>query len=173
MMRINRRLVVKALVYAVIFIFFTVFETNILNGFKIFGVKPNLVISLVTAAAVIENERYAAVLGMVCGFLIDSSVGSPFVFSGLYYFLAAYIAGIVSRLYFKKSLLTMMAMVLPVCAVRGLINMFFMMGLWNDFNIAGALFRYILPEYIYTVALAPAVYFTVKFTAVRISYHSI
>ena len=172
-MRINKRFVVKSVIYAVIFIFFTVLETNILHGFKIFGVKPNLVISLVIAAAVIENERYAAVLGMICGFLIDSSVGSPFFFSGLYYFFAGYITGIISRYYFTKSLLTMIAMILPVCVVRELFNMFFLIGVWKDFQIAKALLEFILPEYIYTVALAPVVYLLVKLTAGRISYHNI
>jgi len=172
-MLINRKLVIKSAVYALIFIFFTVLETNILNELKIFGAKPNLVISLAVAAAVLENERYAAALGMVCGFVSDSSVGSPFFFSGIYYFFAAYMAGILTRYYFTKSLLTMFILTLPVCAVRAIFNLFYMMGVWGEFNIADALLLYILPEYAYTVALAPAVYFLVKFTAGRISYNNV
>ena len=172
-MRINKRFIIKSVIYALIFIFFTVLETNILNGFKIFGTKPNLIISLAVAAAVIENERYAAVLGMICGFIIDSTQGSPFFFSGIYYFFAAYITGIVTKYYFTKSLFTMILMILPVCAVRELFNMFFLIGVWSDFHIANALLKYILPEYIYTVALAPVIYLLVKFTAGRISYHNI
>ena len=105
-MRINKKFILKSAIYALIFIFFTILETNMLNGLKIFGAKPNLVISLVIAAAVAENERYAAVLGMIFGFLIDSSVGSPFFFSGIYYFFAAYMAAAATRYYFSKSLLT-------------------------------------------------------------------
>lgn len=172
-MRINKRFVIKSVIYAVIFIFFTVLETNILDGFKIFGAKPNLIISLAVAAAVMENERYAAVLGMACGFIIDSSVGSPFFFSGLYYFFAAYITALITRYYFTKSLFTMTIMILPVCAVREVFNMFFLIGVWGDFHITGALLKYILPEYIYTVALAPAIYLLVKLTAGKISYHNI
>jgi rod shape-determining protein MreD len=172
-MRINNRFIVKALIYAVIFIFLTVLETNIFNGFKIFGAKPNLIISLVIAVAVLENERYAAVFGMIAGFIIDSSVSSPFFFSGLYYFFAAYLTGFISRYYFTKSLLTMMTMIVPVCVVREIFNLFYLIGIWKNFNIAGAMIEYILPEYLYTVLLAPAIYFLVKFTAGRISYHNI
>jgi len=172
-MLINKKLVIKSAVYALIYIFFTVLETNILNGFKIFGAKPNLVISLAVAAAVLENERYAAALGMVCGFITDSSAGSPFFFSGIYYFFAAYMSGIVARYYFTKSLFTMVILSLPICAVRALFNLFYMMGVWGGFNISEALLLYILPEYAYTIALAPAVYFLVKFTAGRISYNTI
>jgi|GEM_PF-973377 len=172
-MRINNKLIIKSAIYALIFIFFTVLETNVLNDFKIFGVKPNLIISLVIAAAVTENEKYAAILGMVCGFIIDSSVGSPFFFSGLYYFFAAYVVAVISGVYFTKSLLTMIIMILPVCAVRGLFNMFFLIGSWGNFKITDALLKYILPEYIYTVALAPLVYLLVKYTAGRISYHNV
>ena len=67
----------------------------------------------------------------------------------------------------------MIAMILPVCAVRELFNMFFLIGVWKDFHIAKALIEFILPEYIYTVALAPAVYLLVKFTAGRMSYNNI
>jgi rod shape-determining protein MreD len=172
-MRINKNFIIKAAIYAFIFIFFTVLETNILNGLKIFGAKPNLIILLVTAAAIAENERYAAVFGMACGFIIDSSVGSPFFFSGIYYFFAAYITAAVTKYYFTKSLFTMAAMALPVCAVREVFNMFYLIGVWSEFTITEALFIYILPEYIYTVALAPAVYFLVKFTAGRISYQNL
>ena len=172
-MRINKRLIIKSAIYALIFIGFAVLETNILNGFKIFGAKPNLIISLVIAAAVLENERYAAVLGFVCGFIIDSSVASPFFFSGIYYFFAAYITGAVTKYYFTKSLLTMVAMIVPVCAVREIFNLFFLIGIWGGFNMFGALVDYILPEYIYTVALAPIIYFLVKYTAGKISYHNI
>ena len=172
-MRINQKFIVKSVIYAFIFIFFIILETNILNGAKLFGVKPNLVILLVIAAAVIENERYAAALGMICGFIADSSVGSPFFFSGIYYFFAAYITAVATRYYFTKSLFTMIVTVLPVCAVRGIINMFYLMAVWGDFHIADALLRYILPEYIYTVALAPAIYFLVKFTAGRINYQNV
>jgi len=172
-MRINQKFVIKSVIYAFIFIFFVVLETNILHAAKIFGVKPNLVILLVIAAAVLENERYAAVFGMICGFIVDSSVGSPFFFSGIYYFFAAYITGVVTRYYFTKSLFTMIVTALPVCAVKGIINMFYLIGIWGDFNIIDALLKYILPEYIYTIALAPAIYFLVKFTAGRISYQNI
>jgi len=172
-MRINKRFIIKSLIYAVIFIFLTVLETNILNSFKIFESKPNLIICLVIAAAVLENERYAAVLGMVAGFIIDSSVSSPFFFSGIYYFFAAYITGVISRYYFTKSPLTMMTMIVPACMIREIFNLFYLIGIWKEFNIVGALTNYILPEYLYTVAFAPLIYFLVKSTAGRISYHNI
>lgn len=172
-MKINSKFIIKAVIYALIFIFFTVLETNILNGFKIFGAKPNLIISLAIAAAVAENEKYAAVLGMIAGFVTDLSAGSPFFFSGIYYFFAAYISSIISKIYFTKSLLTMIFMILPVCAVREIFNMFYLMGIWSEFNLTEAIFIYILPEYIYTVGLAPAVYLLVKFTAGRISYQNL
>ena len=170
-MRINKKFVLKSGIYALIFVFFTVFETNMLIGLRILGAKPNLVISLVVAAAVTENEKYAAVFGMVCGFLIDSSVGSPFFFSGVYYFFAAYLAAATTKYYFNRSLLTMCLMSLPVCALRELFNVFYLIGAWGDFDIRRAVLEFILPEYIYTLALAPAVYLLVKLTAGRISYN--
>ena len=169
-MRINNKLLVKSLIYALIFIFLTVLETGILSGLK---TKPNLIISLITAAAIVENERYAAIFGMTCGFLIDSSVGTPFLFSGIYYLFAAYITAILSKSHFTKSLFAMIVIILPVCLVREIFNMFYLIGAWKDFNMTKAIFAYIFPEYIYTVACAPLIFLLVKFTAGRISYSNL
>ena len=170
-MKINTKFAAKCAAYALIFIFFAVLETNIFNGLKIFGAKPNLVISLCIAAAVLENERYGAGLGFVCGFIMDSAFDSPFLFSGLYYFFAAYIAGVCARLYFTKSMLTMIILVAPALAVRSIFNLFFLAATWRGFEIVTVLSVYILPEYIYAFALAPLVYLLVKGTAARISYN--
>ena len=173
MSKINKKFVAKGVVYALIFIFFAVLETNIFNGLKIFGAKPNLVISLCVAASVLENERYGASLGFIFGFIIDSAFDSPFLFSGIYYFFAAYIGGICARLYFNKSVLTMLILAAPVLGIRGIVNLFFLAGTWQDFEIIKVLSDYILPEYIYSLALAPAVYFFVRLTAARINYNNI
>ena len=172
-MRINTRLIIKYAVYALIFIFFIVLETNILNGFRIFGSKPNLVISLVIAVTVLENERHGAAFGFVCGFIMDSAFDSPFLFSGLYYFFAAYIAGVCAKLYFAKSLLTMLILLVPVLAVRSIFNLFFLAGTWHGFDIITVLSELILPEYIYSLAVAPIVYFSVKFTVAKINYSNV
>lgn len=172
-MRINKKFIAKGAVYAFIFIFFIILETNILNNAKIFGAKPNLVISLCIAASIFENERYGAAIGFIFGFIMDSAFDSAFLFSGIYYFFAAYIAGICTRLYFTKSVLTMMILTAPVLAVREIINLFFLAGTWQGFEIIKVLSEYILPEYIYAYALAPLVYFLVKLTASRINYNNI
>jgi rod shape-determining protein MreD len=168
-MKINRKFVVKCAVYALIYIFLIVLETNIFNDLKIFGAKPNLVISLCIAASILENERYGAGFGFICGFIMDSTFDSPFLFSGIYYFFAAYISGIISRLYFQKSIVTMVILTAPALAVRGIFNMFFLACTWQDFEIITVLSEYLLPEYIYSFALAPFVYFIVKLTAARIN----
>jgi len=67
----------------------------------------------------------------------------------------------------------MLILAAPVLAVRGIINLFFLAGIWQDFEIIKVLGEYILPEYIYSFALAPAVYFLVKLTAARINYNNI
>ena len=172
-MKINGRFVLKCALYALIFIFFIILETNILNGLKIFGAKPNLIISLCVAASVLENERYGAGLGFICGFIMDSAFDSPFLFSGVYYFLAAYMSGVCTRLYFNKSLLTMLILTAPVLAARGVFSLFFLAGSWRGFDMLKVLGEYILPEYIYTFALAPFIYLLVKFTAARINYNNI
>jgi len=173
MMKINKNFILKCAVYALIFVFFIILETNIFNGLKIFGAKPNLVISLCIAAAVLENEKYGAGLGFICGFIMDSAFDSPFLFSGVYYFLAAYISGVCARLYFTKSVFSMLILMAPVLAVRSIFNLFFLAATWRDFEILTVLGEFILPEYVYAYALAPLVYLIVKLTSARISYNNI
>jgi len=168
-MGINGKFIAKCAVYALIFIFVIVLETNILNDFRIFGAKPNIVISFAVAASVLENERFGAAAGFACGFIMDSAFDSPFLFSGVYYFFAAYIAGICARLYFTKSVLTMLILIAPVLFVRKLFNLFYLAGIWRGFEILSVLRDFILPEYLYSLAVAPLAYFLVKLTAARIN----
>ena len=172
-MRINKNFIIKALIYALIVIVFAVLQTNILESLRIFNVKPNLIILLVIASCILENEKYGAILGLVCGLAFDSGFGTPFLISGIFYFAAAYTVGIVTRIYFKKSLLTMIIAILPVCFIQEVINLFYLIAVWDKFNFIDAMYKYILPEYIYTVALAPFVYILAKLTAGRISYDAL
>ena len=171
-MRVNKNFVIKSLIYALIAITFAVLQTNIFDDLRIFNTKPNLIISLVIAACIFENERYGAILGFICGFAFDSGFGSPFLISGLFYFAAAYTVGIITRIYFKKSLITMIIAIFPVCFIQEIINLFYLIAIWDKFNFVDAFVKYIVPEYIYTVVFAPPIYFLVKFTAGKISYNN-
>jgi rod shape-determining protein MreD. len=175
-MRINKNFIIKTLIYAFIAIIFALFQTNInidIEALGILNIKPNLIISLVIAACILENERYGAILGFVFGFVLDSGFGTSFVLSGIFYFFAAYLVGALTRTYFKKSLVTMAIAILPVCFVQAIINLFYLIALWDKFNFIDALWKYIAPEFIYTIIFAPFVYLLLKFTAGKISYNKI
>lgn len=172
-MRIEKNFIIKALIYTFVTIVFTVLQTNVFESLKVFNLKPNLIILLVIAVSILENERYGAIFGLICGFIFDVGFGSPFLISGIFYFVAAYMVGTITRVHFKKALLTMIIAILPVCFVQEIINLFYLIALWDKFNFIDAFLYYITPEYIYTVALAPPVYILIKFTAGRFRYSKI
>jgi hypothetical protein len=64
----------------------------------------------------------------------------------------------------------MLILFIPALAVRKIFHLFFLAGIWREFEIAAVLTEYILPEYLYSLAAAPFVYFLVKITAAKINY---
>lgn len=170
--RINKLLAAKSVLYALIVIFFIVLQTNILNQAKFFGAKPNLFIPLVISAAVLESEKFSSVLGLVTGFILDSSFSSPFYFSAVLLFFFGYASSVICRTYLHKSVLNMLLFTLAAVIIRMAFNMFFLIGIWSGFSAADALISYLLPEMVITMLCAPIVFFLVKFTAAKIDYRS-
>ncbi|GHU36382.1 hypothetical protein FACS1894105_06630 [Clostridia bacterium] len=168
-MRINKRFLLKSAVYALLYIICLVLETNIFARLRVFGCQPNLIVILVVACAVHESERYSAVFGLIAGILTDSAAGAPYFFSGIIYMLTGYVIGYLTRTSFTKSLASMAMLTLPAVALREIVNLFYLIAVWSEFEILPALYKYILPETVYTVVFAVPIYFGVKYTAGRIN----
>lgn len=154
--------------YTIITIFFFLLETNFLAPFKIMDMKPNIIICAVISVAVLENTRFAAVYGLAAGLCADLAFGSPFMMSGLLYFFAAYVTSYMVRTYFNGTFITAIIAFIPVCIIREVVNAFYLLTVWNDFNIIKVLFYYLLPEFVYSAAFMIPVYFFIRLTAHRI-----
>ena len=164
----RRRLAAKAALYAAFALFAAVLQTNPGYGVRILGITPDILLCAVMAAAVFEGERFAAVFAFVSGFLYDAAFAMPYMLTGLTLFFCAYVGAYIARIYLGRKLLTMMTLTAGCALVRGLVNLFVALGIWNGFEFGYLFSRVLLPEFLLTLVFAPAAYFLVKFTAARI-----
>lgn len=68
--------IVRGVLLAVLIIFFSVLETTFFVRFAPFGAVPDLMLILSLAVGFYEGEKWGAVTGLICAFVIDA-LGSP------------------------------------------------------------------------------------------------
>ncbi len=94
----------KAIVCAVLIIFFSLLQTTLFTRFRPFGAVPDLILPLVIAISMTEREKWGAVCGLLGAFIIESLGGSSLTLLPLLYMPAGYVCGILTIYYFRDSI---------------------------------------------------------------------
>ena len=76
-------------------------QTTFFTRFRIFNSVPDLILPMVVAVAISENEKWASIFGLVAGIIIDALSGSALVLLPLLYVLVGYIAGLLCIHFFR------------------------------------------------------------------------
>lgn len=130
--------------------------------FSIFGVKPMLLIPAAICVAMHEGELAGGIYGAAAGVLCDTAGQSFFGYYSILLLAACAAAGLLviymMNLTLKGAVLVVAAVTFSLCSLEYAL----LFGMWG---YDGAPFVYAyktLPMMIYTVAVTPAFYFTVK-----------
>ncbi|MGN0622017.1 MAG: rod shape-determining protein MreD [Porcipelethomonas sp.] len=126
------------------------------------GVKPIYFIPLCLCICMYEGEYPAAVLGGVCGLLIDASCGRIFGYSSLFMIIFCVAAVLLFKHLLLQNFMNIVLLTAACATVYQLIDYFFMYAMW-DYEGSGYVFRHIsVPCIIYTVISAVPVYLLVR-----------
>lgn len=140
------------------FLILYLFQTTVLNGLDIAGVKPNAIIMIVALIGYRYGKIPGILMGFFSGLFLDLTEGNYLGYYALLYLLIGYLVGFTHRLYNKNYT------VVPIFIIGFsdfLLNlMFFISGFLvrNRLDFTYYLFRIILPEFIYTLVLAVFLY---------------
>lgn len=141
----------------VFMIFVSVIIINIGNG-----VKPLLLIPLCTCICMNEGEYTAAVLGGICGLLIDFSCGKFFGYSCIFMIAFCVATVLFFKHYLLQNVLNIVWLTAMFTAVYELFDYFFFYAMWN-YEGTGYVFREkCIPCVIYTTIAAPFVWLLIK-----------
>lgn len=126
------------------------------------SVKPIYFIPLCICICMIEGEYPAAVLGGVCGLLIDATCGRIFGYSSVIIIAICVTSVLLFKHLLFQNILNIIWLTAVFSSVYQLLDYFFMYAMW-DYEGTGYVFRHIsLPSILYTVIASVPIYILVK-----------
>lgn len=158
---IEREDVIKGTVIALLMIFFALLQTTVFTRLPPLGAVPDLMLSFVIAVAVMEGERWGAVVSLFAALVISSlgSVGANDL--SIVYLAAAYVSGILSRYYLRRNALIRLMYQVVAGFLRGAGTLVMLALVSPEFTLPEVMLGTVLPEYFSTLLLSPIVHFIV------------
>ncbi|MCL6610527.1 MAG: rod shape-determining protein MreD [Peptococcaceae bacterium] len=129
-------------------------QVTLLNFISIWGVKPDLVLIIVTFDAFLRGSREGALIGFLGGLFEDLAVGSYIGMNALSMMAAGYLAGLTESRLYKESSLIVAFLVWVSSFTAQLIN-YILLSMMEVYIAPGvAFFNVIMPTAAYTALLA-------------------
>lgn len=152
----------KTIVVSGIILLNIILEATLFQFIRIGGIKPDFVIMLIVAYAILEGGVYSSVIGFASGLLLDILFGRVLGINAFSYMITGYIMGQAHENVFKDSILPpALFNFLAVIAFQHLY--FLLIYLTGDLAMEGIsytyiLLRVILPQSIYNSILGAIIY---------------
>lgn len=153
---------VRNIIYAIFAILITAIQTTILDYIGILGVKPNLLLTLVVAVALLSGPLDGGIIGLWCGVLFDIVGYGGFGFHAIFYLYTGVVIGVLSRRYFRDNILLNMLICLASSIALELLYFIFSFLIWGKGGFTGLIILKILILGIYTALFSIPIYLLVK-----------
>jgi len=149
---------VRILVIAIIIFTNFILESTLFQYTRVFGIKPDFTIFLITSYAIMRGSAYGAFIGLASGLLQDIFYGNAIGIHGLSYMLTGYLIGQSNDDVFKDSYIP--SIVFNFVAVLVYQHIFFIITYFTrtEISYTHALLNIIIPQSIYNAILGPIVY---------------
>lgn len=140
-----------------------ILQTTLLGFISIQGVTPNLLLVFaICFASINANITICAVMGGVCGFLLDISGGRVF---GVNMLLCIYFCigcAFLAKKYFRAKLKVTFVFTFMVSALYQMLYYLLYIGIWGNGNFINTFITIILPSLLYDSAVCIIMYFILK-----------
>ncbi|MBR5633108.1 MAG: hypothetical protein IKW68_03930 [Clostridia bacterium] len=151
---VDKELLFKILVVAVILVFLVIVQTTVFSVFHPLGCVPDLMLPFVIVVATLEKERFGSVTALCAAYIIEAAGGTEVTLLPLLYVAVAYVIGILSTHSFRDSfpvavMYTSIAMVL-----RGIVSFIVAMITVDGIGVVNTLCDIVLPEFLVNMVFA-------------------
>ena len=154
----------RPFLYAVLFLILFLFEF-VFTPIRILGIRPQYLLCGVVCLALCENEKYAALFGLIFGLLADFAGGAEwFGITPIFFVLISYIVGYLKYRFWRCSLWNSLIAVSISVFVRDIVTMLVLLLRYDTqtIHIPGALLKIVLPKLLMTVVADVILYFIIK-----------
>lgn len=151
----------KIAVCAALTILFALLQTTIFARFRPFGSIPDLMLALVIAIGMTEGEKWGAVWGLICAFIIESLGASGVSLLPLLYMPAGFFCPVVTGLYFTDTPPVRLIFTAVTGLGRALITLVYLALTVTEFELPRLLSSVVFPEFASTFVMALPVHLLV------------
>lgn len=152
----------KSIVISGLVLLNVILEATLFQYLRIFDVKPDFVIILIIAYAILEGGAYSTVIGLASGLLIDIMYGRILGVNAFSYMITGYLLGQAHDNVFKDSILPPVLFNFAAVFIYQHLYFFlmYMTGnlLHDGFSYTNILFRMIIPQSFYNAVLGAIIY---------------
>ena len=149
---------IKILKHAITIVLICSLQVSLCNFLAIGNIKPNLVIPLVVSVSIINGPVTGGIIGLICGFFMDSLSSGLSIISSLTYMYIAVIGGILNINYLRKNLGVVMLFTFLGTIICEASVHFIHFALWGVSNFFMALLNPILPIALYSLVFTIPIY---------------
>ena len=158
---VSREIVIRAVIAAVLLVFFALMQTTLFTRLPPFGAVPDLMLCFCVALAVTEGEHFGAIAALFSGLVITALGSVSFDPAPVLYLICAYTAGVLCRYMLKQNVLIRAILTLGAGVLRGLATLAAIAVAAPTYTFAAAWRQAIWPEFLSTLVCAPLVHLIV------------
>lgn len=149
----------RKIVLAVIIIVCFLLQCTIFKALAIASISPNLLIVVTASVGFMRGHKEGLFVGFFCGILIDLMFGSALGFYALIYMLIGFADGFFRRIFYPDEIRLPIFLIAVSDFFCNIIIYFVLFWFRGRFAFGYYLMHTILPELVYTMAVAILLYF--------------
>lgn len=147
----------KVAVPAVLLIL-VVLQNSVFEHIKVFGVKPDIVITFVICYTLIFGNPRGTIVGIAGGLLEDIFFGGAFGINSLACMLTAFLIGSIESVLYKDNIFIPGLFTITGTVIKELIVFFFLYLIRMDLSFSTVFMNIVLPEAVYNSVLTIVFY---------------
>lgn len=148
----------RKIVSAVMLIVCFLLQCTVFNQLSLGSIKPNLLIILTSALGFTRGHKSGMLVGFFSGLLIDIQFGNLLGFYALIYTVIGFANGFFKQIYYDDDVKLPLFLIAGSTFIYGIVVYLFQFLLRGDFHFIQFLGQIIIPELLYTLVVALALY---------------
>lgn len=155
----------RCLVFFVLLFLSAACQASFFSATTFFPATPDLLLAAVIGLGIYDGERTGAISGIAAGVLAEALGGVGIMLMPIFYMVAGYTFGIVTRFFLNRNFLSWLVYMLIAAFARGVWSLLYLAATETGFNFVTVFSRIIIPEFVMTFVFSLPMYFICRLCA--------
>lgn len=130
--------------------------------------QPFFIVSFAIGVSMREHEFVSSIFGIICGFMLDISIGTLFGFFAVFLMPCCFLSSLLSRNLIRVNFVNHIIFTTASMLIIFFMHYLFNYMIWNTSGREIIIFRVLIPSFIATVVTAPLMYFLSRFICAKL-----